>query len=265
LKNKIINLFCQPGKSTRTFVTVKQFLTNKYPTNPPQSDSNMQKLKLQFEVRYTPILNFHEINRRILSPFLKLAEASINSDENGEYIVLIFKEERFFIDCRWDRIIFVNELERDDLTKEDGPLQQFYNILDRYKKSDSFGKITEMILASWSLNESEESFVDTVKGFKMRYLSSNIPMEFYNPTDIAITLEVNEKIRVHKITFGPFNGMKDLERFKIFSTSRSNLIEYSKKSGIIFELVDIHKTIDVSLEAFSKMLKKHNSKLNSFK
>ena len=216
----------------------------------------MQNLKTQFEVRYSTLLNFKTDYKLIFAPYLKNCEFTVNnSDTIKEYIVLVFKEEKYIIDCRWDRIVFTSEGIRDDLKKSQGPFFTFFEIFEKLKNLDAFGEIKNVLLAEWNLIEYEKSLEEIKKLFRKSFLSDksfNSTRDLPNE-DFSVTFtygDQNDKFQ--RCTFGPFVPKKDVANYDLIPITKNLSSEFEGKKGILSESLYFEKTLQANFDSYKK-------------
>lgn len=227
----------------------------------------MSSIKTQIEVRYSAILNFRDIYKPIVSPFLKLAKFQIfNADTLQEYIILDFKDEGFSLDIRWDRIIFMCEGEKENLYSANGPMLHFFLILEKLFNDTSFGAITNYILAEWILLQIDQDDDQITRNFKNKYLDSSVlPETDYGMNDIGIAIDYKEKGNTIRLEFGPYKSETDIQAYKLrtpFSKEFSNLLT---KKGILVQIIhnEVNSKIDINI--LRKMQIKNSKLLKNIK
>jgi hypothetical protein len=97
--------------------------------------------KFQFEVRYTHILDFNQIGRGIIAPFVKLS-TGFNIGNEGtveELIRLEFAHDKFAMEFRWDRAFVYTEGDLSRFNEETSSINIFFKILKKLKDHQSFG------------------------------------------------------------------------------------------------------------------------------
>lgn len=229
----------------------------------------MLNLKTQLEIRYTTILNFKTEYKNIISPYLKLCEFNINNVNSiDEYVVLTFKNGKYYFDCRWDKIIFVAEGIRDDLKKAQGPLFMFFEILDKLKKLPSFGQVQNVLLAEWNLAEYDLAIEESKAKFKSTFLSKKIP-EFshgFPNEDFAITTTYGDQNdKYYRFIFGPFVPNKDAVTHNLVPLSKTIPSDWKDKNGIFSQSFLFEKTIQADLDFYKKATRSIGSFLDKIK
>lgn len=93
--------------------------------------------KLEFEIIYSPILNFSQVYKEKIGPFIRLASNININNENSlkETIRITFSEEKLDITCNLDRIIFRTQGDLERLTKSSqSPVRIVFDILEAIKQ-----------------------------------------------------------------------------------------------------------------------------------
>ena len=200
----------------------------------------------QFEVRYTTILDFSNVIRTPIAPFVKLAKR-INIENEGshnERITLAFDDEYYQIIVTWDRLIIRYEGDKDNLSKNNSIIDEpFFNILGKIKELDNFGEINNTLYYSFIIHQIDITKEELLKKFIAKYLI-NTQKILNDPTDVAVTLE--NKIGGTQITlnFGPYFGEDDLKKRNI--TVKNPIVnELAKSLGLCceFKFHNLLKTI----------------------
>ena len=229
---------------------------------------NSLNLKTQFEVRYTPILNFPEVYKRIFTPYLRLAKFNIfNQNQITEYIILMFENEGYQIDCRFDRIIFVSEGVREDLKKSTGPFLFFFEILQKIKDFGSFGKINNALLSEWNLKETVGKNNDEiVNDFSKKFLTLNTSFNIqeFPDKDYKLTLEFKNKDKQLRYEFGPFQYEKDVEGFQLNQITKKEISNYKNYKGLLINATYFENTSDPQFstyKSFSKILNENSIRI----
>jgi hypothetical protein len=166
----------------------------------------------QFEIRYNHILNFSQIARNILAPYVKLTE-SIKIDKQNtveETYFLNFEEDGYMIIVSWDRIVFKGQGNLETYTNKNSPLGAlFFDIFQHIYKLKEFGEIQRSLfygiaISKYSTNKDVlDTYSKNILAFDPKELDSNL-------NDIAVLIESNTDSGSKSSTFGPYWGSNDL-------------------------------------------------------
>jgi len=207
--------------------------------------------------------------KSIVSPYLVLSDFNINNtDAIDEYIVLTFKEEKYSIDFRWDRIIFISEGIRDDLKKAQGPLFTFFEIFGKLRALSTFGKIQTYLLAEWNLIEYEYPSEDIKMKFRNIFMSPKIPtkMSGLENEDASVTSTFGDSNKMfYRVTFGPFAPTKDVTNYNLSPISKRLPADIKDRKGIFSESFLYEKTSHADFESYKKASKIIESFLSNIK
>ncbi len=221
----------------------------------------MERIRVQYEIRYTHILNFLSYNRDIVNPYLRLPNVRFsieNLDSLKEYIVLSFHEELYSIDCRLDRMIFIAEGSHQELNNSTGPLKQFFDIFDKLSKINTFGDVVSNILSVFFVQHKKDKDSNTiVKEFKKRFLNDNINVYsdiVDNLSDIGITLEADNKKRFMRLKFGPYFP-EDFDKLNLSPFKSAKSLYLKEYSGYVSEVFINDKNTKPDFSTFAKMLR----------
>lgn len=217
--------------------------------------------RFHFEVRYSHILNFSTVVKDVLSPYLRLVTSFKISNQGllEENIKLLFEDDAYAIDVRWDKIIFTAENDINRFNDENSPISIFFEILDKLGKKESFGMITNCVFMAVMVNISEEKHEKILKDFKGQYLNSNTDKFFTEPDDIAIVLEKQENDRLTSITIGPYSP-KDIPRRNLIPFKSQELfIKLAEKNGIMMEMKVFENNKNINFKYFKELIKLSNN------
>jgi hypothetical protein len=225
----------------------------------------MKIFKIQFEVRYNAILNFREVYRSIMGRYAKSEFAIVNENTNSEYIVVKFKKEKYQIDCRWDRIIFLSEGDRSDLDRAQGPLFIFFEILDKLRSQPTFHDITNALITASHLFEVEDTSDNIIKRFKKQYISG-VGFDFSNfSQDYSITHEFQREDKTFRIVFGPFNYKTDVGNYNLSPVLQLRGENFKDLKGLYIETLYFEKLSMVNFESFLSMKRKIGENITKIK
>ncbi|MGB3851345.1 MAG: hypothetical protein WA958_15350 [Tunicatimonas sp.] len=143
--------------------------------------------KLQFEIIYTPILDFSQVYRKHLSAFLRLVSNVNISNENTltETLRMTFAEDKFDIRCNLDRVVFRTQGDLGRFTKSpQSPIRNLFDILDNIRMIETFGEIRAYVFAVSYINPIESN-TDVVKEFSEKFLSETRNMPHHDYKEIV--------------------------------------------------------------------------------
>jgi hypothetical protein len=215
----------------------------------------MITLKTQIEIRYLPILNFKDLYRTLVNPFIKDSKiefGKINTQE--EHIILKFPDEGYLVDIRWDRIVYACDGKKDNFYTANGPLFIFFSIFEKIRGLADFGEILNVLLAQWDLAEADKKEETIIQLFRSKYLQ-NVPIVDDYKEDLAIMVDFENKENIIKLHFGPYNEKKDVQFFGLAPISKENRFLLTKK-GVLVNTILTQKTNFADIEVFKRMDKK---------
>ncbi len=211
----------------------------------------MTPIKTQIEIQYTHILDFRERYKAIISPYLKLAEFTINNtDSIQESVVLSFKEEGYRLDIRWDRIVFWCDGKPENIFDSQGPLIHFFEIFEKIKSFDKFGKINFTALISWFVQLIDKTNDDIQSEYIEHYFKNDFstltPIKI---EDIGIVIELKDGDSRFNFRSGPFKQATDIKKFNLTPLSVENLSKYLNLRGLLIDTsyFDVSKNSNFSL------------------
>ncbi|GAA5522328.1 hypothetical protein LQ318_11310 [Aliifodinibius salicampi] len=231
---------------------------------------NFLVAKFQFEIRYTYILDFESHYKSILSPYLKFASGMQihGQGTRNEYIKLLFEEDGYSIDCRWDRMVFVYEGEINNLKKNQSALNKiFFEIFDQISSLQSFGKITNYLIVANGVKLVEnEHFEELVEKFTSHYLSDSANVHFDGDNkDSAIIVEYNKDGVDVTQKFGPYNCQNDIDKHDLLPFNMEEDTKLKKMNGLIMQLKFFEETAFINFDKTTVLIEEMNNIFQKFK
>lgn len=226
--------------------------------------SELINAKFQFEIRYTYILDFESHYKSILSPYLKLATGMEIHGQNtrNEYIKLLFEEDGFSIDCRWDRMVFVSEDKLDNIKKNQSSLNKiFYEIFETISSLPSFGGVTNYVMVANGIKILENSaFDEIVENFIDQYLTDVASSHFKGSNkDVAISTDYTRNGIEISERFGPYNFKEDISRQKLLPFSKDgDNSDLHSNHGYMIRANFFEDTANIDFEETSNLIDEIN-------
>lgn len=179
-------------------------------------------VKTQIQIKYKPILDLGSVARKVMGTYAAFTNTPQVQNQNqvDERIILPVPEEKYFLDCTWERIAFVGQGSRSSYRDPDGKLRFFFELLEDVEALDIFTEFRSLSLLCFDvipLENSEESdtpsesIQSVVKAFPAKYLTNERPHMPGSFTDVGMTQESEEGNFKIASTFGPFRPEKDIE------------------------------------------------------
>lgn len=213
----------------------------------------------QFEIRFTPLIDFARISKEIIGPYVKLTTKFNIEFENtvNQKINLLFEPQGYSIHLYWDRIFLKTSLGFSQLENSTSILNEpFLNILNKLKNLDSFGTVDSFIFYAIVIKIQEKtSFDEIVKEFKSKYFSEHINEIMNDSQDCAVILEKTKNDIIYGSTFGPYKGLEDLKRRNIILVNDD--LEYSQP-GLMMELKINGSQSDITSRFYKDLVKSAN-------
>jgi len=211
----------------------------------------------QFEIRYNHILNFSQIARKILSPYVKLAQSIKLENQNtiNEQIILNFENDDYVIIVSWDRILIKGQESLDNYIIKNSPIEMpFFSILNKISSLEEFGSIQNILLAVNYIKEIEKTNLSKFMEKTIQETTSNVLDDL---TDIAITLERNKKNEKVMLSFGPYSGPLELSNRPLVPVNLKTLSN-TNFSGVMLEYKCFKIVNKVTFNDFINMTKESN-------
>lgn len=222
---------------------------------------NIVTTVFQFEVRYNHILNFSQIARKILSPFVRLTQSIKLENQNTleERIVLNFENEDYMIIVSWDRIIIKGQGDLGAFTNANSPVETpFFIILEKLKSLEEFGSIQNILFAINYIKKLDISKDNLVEEFTKKTMKNEVSEILDNKTDLVIVLETSESGEEKTVTFGPYFGTEELKKRHLIPVKIENL-EDTNFFGLLLEYKHFKLTTDVNFSEFVALTKISNN------
>lgn len=207
----------------------------------------------QFEVRYTHILNFNQIIRETLSPYLRMT-TSFNFANQGRFeesLRINFEEEYYSIDCRWDRLIFVCEGDPNRFSRSGSTIKIFWEILQRLTELSTFGALRQSLFVSHEINLIDFTYSEILQKLKDKFLTKETERIMSEPNEMAIILEKGSKAKQITITFGPYTNA-DNKKYSLFPFKGPTNEETKGKFGTFLKFQVFEDLNKIDTELFKK-------------
>ncbi len=193
---------------------------------------------IQYEIRYSNILNFTGWVRDVVNPFVKVA-TNISLDapnSHRERIALNFEDERLQLIVTWDRILFKCEGNIEKLKHGNSTINTvFFKIVEKISSHESFGTHINQLLFVTFVKIKNEKQENVYSDLKTKYLKSTVDSILGNKADFAITLQETKGEMNSSVTFGPYNGLIDLSNRNMLPTD----VKLSEQCAGIGEMAEI--------------------------
>ncbi|AEA43760.1 hypothetical protein [Fluviicola taffensis] len=213
----------------------------------------------QFEIRYSPILNFKDVAHTIISPFVPLATnlGLGNEGTKEERYLLEFNKENYKLTVAWDRIVLRFEGDITTLGNSNSVIEEpFLHLFSKIKEMEEFGKVNDVLLYCILVKEIDKTPSEIYSNFVDKYFTSSAKNILGNANDSAIVFErengndtVNDDVR---ITTGPYNGLEDLETRKFIPNFLST--DLFKNPGEMIEIKILRSVSKVNFTLFKELL-----------
>lgn len=209
----------------------------------------------QFEVRFTQILNFNQIIREILSPYLRMSSTFnfFNQGRFEESIKLNFEEDQYSIDCRWDRIVFYCENDPNRFAQQNSTMKIFWEILEKLTSIPTFGALRNFVFLNYEINILDKQPLEILKNFKSKFFTNEIDRIMKEPNEIAVILEKTTSNKVTAITFGPYSNA-DNKKYNFFPFKGEKVQEVQDKFGTLLKIQVSDQITKIDTELFKKLL-----------
>lgn len=193
----------------------------------------------QFEIRHVIILEFSSIIKKILAPYLKLANKIQIQNENSvnERITILFEDGHFELRLFWDRIIFKTELESFQTLNENNSFidSVFFPIVEKIMDSEGFGGLSNYVFYTLFVKFSSLEVNEIQKKYKTEYLHESLIKVLPNANDFGINIEEKDGNKSTSFVIGPYLGEEDLNKREIIVRS-PNILSSVTQPGEIMEV-----------------------------
>ena len=184
-------------------------------------------VKTEIQVRYSPMLQFSSVIRRLMGKYGGLDGVDLNIQNQNqleERIIAGFQSEEYFFDCTWRRAAFAGQGRRDGYKRRDGKVRFFFDLVEDIGGLDFFTRFDALTLLAFDtiplkmgndMTSIPEKPPVPVGDFANAFLSPRRPKLSETLTDAGLTLEWEEDNPVIRCNLGPFNPSKDIENFNL--------------------------------------------------
>jgi len=225
--------------------------------------------RFQFEVKYSPILNFSSAYKELFSPYLKLASAFKIHGHNThqERIDLIFDDENFHIDARWDRLIFVTEGDLGKFSKSNAITKLYFEILNKIESLNTFGQVNNYVAHAVGVRTKEDLAREKIiNNMKSNFLKDEVLKFTPNQvdTDIAITFDFEHDDMSHSISIGPYFFESDLMKRNLSPFKTEELSHLNSCNGYMIEYKVSENIKSVNIKNLQKFIANLESEYSKF-
>jgi len=214
----------------------------------------------QFEIRYNHILNFSQIARKILSPYVRLAKRITLENQNTieERIIFNFDDDDYLIIVNWDRILIKGQGNLSAYTTKNSPIQTpFFTILEDIRALKEFGSIQNVLLAINYIKKLDIKEENLAERFVAKTMKGDVSKILDRNTNIAINIIDRESGDEKSVSFGPYFGTKELMSRPIIPVNLNNLGD-TDFTGVMLEYKHFKHTSDSNFNKFVSMTKISN-------
>lgn len=214
----------------------------------------------QYEIRYNHILNFSQIGRKILAPFVKLAQGVKLENQNtiNERIALDFEEENYVIIVSWDRILIKGQGNLDSFTVKNSPIETpFFSIFDQISSLAEFGAVQNVLLAVNHIKKFEIEEDELLSMFMEKSMLKSTSTVLNDITDASITLESKKTGNEIFISYGPYFGKDELMR-RALRPDNIEKLDSTDFLGVLLEYKQFKQAGVVNFHEFVSMTKVSN-------
>lgn len=212
----------------------------------------------QFEIIYEPILNFHQVYRKAMSPFSRLADSTEILDIHSlkETLHLEFHEEKFDIFCNLESLLFRTQEDLSRFTKSaQSPIRVFYEILDKFREFDTFGNVKSYTMTVEYLNPLLTENVN--KNFTTDFLKKNRFGDYQDGIYAGISFSKQKGSRRQDILVSTYNEQIRSEQLQnSFPIDKSAAFRYldNQQGYHLFYKVHENAPTDVSFKLFIDLI-----------
>lgn len=200
----------------------------------------------QLEFRYTQILNFSHVVRELFSTYLRLT-TSFNISNQGklqEVIRINFDDDLYFIECRWDRIIFITQDDPKRFLKANSTMKLFWEIVEKLSKLSTFGMFKSSAFYTFEIKLLKETQEDIIKKFKAKYLTAEVDKILNQASDLGIVMEKFTPEKQITINYGVYSYI-DIKKHSLYPfISNPNSLKDDVGTLFRFQIVENYNKYD---------------------
>jgi hypothetical protein len=212
----------------------------------------------QFEVRYTGMLNFSNIGKNIVGPYVQLANRISIENEGriNERLRLHFDSDSYHIDVHWDRLVLRYEGDLGVLIERNSIIEEpYFSILGKLQEQDTFGHLTDHLAYTIFvkvINKSREEIFERFNSKMITQYASELVEGF---TDTAVTIERISDELEENITYGPYLGISDILR-RVSDFSHKSLPFEADARGVICEVKMLKRDSNIDFKIYKSLVTK---------
>jgi hypothetical protein len=215
----------------------------------------------QFEVRYNYILNFSQIYRKLVTPYVKLASRMNiqNQSTVEERMILNFDDEDYYIIINWQSIFIRGQGNLENFTSKNSPMvMPFFDILEKIQNLEEFAGIANILFMVNYIKEIDIQKDKLFDYFASKSLSNTSCDLLDDVNDSAVILvNKNPEGEVY-LNYGPyFGGNEELEKRAIAPVNKAKLGEIDFM-GLLVEYKHVKIVNEISFQDFVAEVKNAN-------
>jgi hypothetical protein len=215
----------------------------------------MIEIKTQIVFSYEAILNFSSFGRKLMTKYSRFANQRKieNTGAPAERVILVFGDERYYMDCNWERISFVAQGSRESFRKENGKTRFFFDLLGRIAGLSDFTEFKNMTISCSDLAEKPDEGTYRLDDFTSYYLSSEALEAEGELEDVLLVLESTSGSYTVNHSFGPFNPESDIKKHDllVFKGPDMQLRDrLEEANGLLSKAEIIYEGVDMNLDRF---------------
>lgn len=206
--------------------------------------------RVVFELQYDFMLNFGEVYRKLLGPFVRLAKNISILDEGKltETLRFEFAEDKLRIDVGPERMVLLTEGEIPLTTFEHSTSSGkiFFEILDKLRKVETFGNFKQYLLLMECLVEVEGDKIAVVKKLQDAYFSPGFAKLKGDSNVFSANFGFKHEDATQSLHIGYFDSSIFTNAHDLFTFNRTKIFEYLLKESNGIYLNYRHNETDVS-------------------
>ncbi|WP_192466535.1 hypothetical protein [Euzebyella marina] len=215
---------------------------------------------MQFEIRFTRIIDFPKSVYDEISPFAGLSTTIEIANELSSkdcMISLLFADDFTEIHIKWDRVFFKCTTHKDDWLKNNNFVEEpFLNLFKRLKASKNFGKISNILFLGVFVEDAsgKDLNIERInKNFAEKYLTETCANGVLKGfSDVGIVFDKKESTSEVNVQFGPYKGLEDLKKLG-FETKDMVLAEKISKPSQIMKYKYLQLTDSLNFAKFKSI------------
>lgn len=215
----------------------------------------MIEIKTEIVVSYETIIDFSSVGRSLMNKYSPFADQRKleNTNNPDERVILLFGDERYFIDCTWERIAFIAQGSRSSFRQKNGKTRFYFDLMKRISNRDEFTEFKQLKLRCFDVLESGDDSLVSPHEFGRKFLADDITTRLGDFEDASLLLESSRGAFRIGHEFGPYRPQSDIGKHDLLAFKSPEMAlwgDLQDASGLLSKLDITYSGVDIDFDTF---------------